>query len=456
MERPPPPLPRAVALTICLASAVALIGATIGKTEIIANAPGVVIPAGKAKIIQSPTTQAVDAVLVEDGQHVTAGQPLIRLDPISAYATRDKLSADLNASRLDVAGLAALSDQLHAPGQSLTFVPPDGVDPLRIEEERATIQARATDQQKKLANLKQQMAEKQAEVQEGENTMAKLKADLPMQAGVRDMYSRLFAQNLASRINLLNSRQRFMDTAHDLAIQTAHRDQATASFSALQHQYEGQEAAYEHEVLKDLTDARRKLAENEAAWRDAAHGVEETELKAPVSGTVQQLSIHSARGVAAAGDRLMVIVPDAQKLLVEAEIANRDIGFVKEGQSVQIKVSAFKFTRYGLVPGHIVSISRTSTADDLRTMETLNDPDMHHSNGKNGSAGSEEDLDGGEGSGYVARIALDTDRLTTEAGEMMLRPGMAVTAGIVTGKRRVISYIISPIERYAYDAGRER
>ncbi|NIE80038.1 HlyD family efflux transporter periplasmic adaptor subunit, partial [Asaia sp. As-1742] len=157
-----------------------------------------------------------------------------------------------------------------------------------------------------------------------------------------------------------------------------------------------------------------------------------------------------------AGDRLMVIVPDDGKLDVEAEITNRDIGFVSEGQKVQVKVAAFKFTRYGLIPGHVVSISRTSMADDLKTVDALNDPDGHGRAGKATGAGSETDLDGGEGSGYVARIALDRQNIETEAGMAQLRAGMAITAGIVTGKRRIISYILSPIEKYVHDAGRER
>lgn len=152
----------------------------------------------------------------------------------------------------------------------------------------------------------------------------------------------------------------------------------------------------------------------------------------------------------------MVIVPDNRMLNVEAEISNKDIGFVTEGQPVQVKVAAFKFTRYGLIPGHVVSISQTSTADDLKTVDTLNDPDGHGRAGRANAAGSEVDLDGGEGSGYVAQIMLDRQTIETEAGTARLRAGMAVTAGIVTGRRRVISYLLSPVQRYSQNAGRER
>jgi len=104
-----------------------------------------------------------------------------------------------------------------------------------------------------------------------------------------------------------------------------------------------------------------------------------------------------------------------------------------------------------------VSISRTSTADDIKSVEALNDVKIKgRETGKGSGAGSETDLDGGEGSGYVVRIVLNQQRIATEGGMTELRAGMAVTAEIVTGNRRVISYLLSPIQRYAQDAGKER
>ncbi|NIE81798.1 HlyD family type I secretion periplasmic adaptor subunit, partial [Asaia sp. As-1742] len=339
VERPAPPLPRAIALTICAACTVGLIWASIGEVEIVANAPGVIVPIGKAKIVQAVSTANIDVILVEDGQHVMAGQTLIRLDPVSAYASRDKSLTDLHASRLDVAGLSALSDKLAEPDLDLSFVAPTGSDPLSAREALAAIRARAADQARKLASLSAQIAEKRAEILEGQDTLAKLSADLPMLASVRDMYARLDKEHLASRLNVVQSLQHYTDTKNDLEIQSAHRDEAVAAVADLRHQYEAQHAVYAHDVLKDLAEARRKLAENEASYRAAAHEAADTDLRAPVSGIVQQLSVHSVRGVVTAGDRLMVIVPDDGKLDVEAEITNRDIGFVSEGQKVQVKVA---------------------------------------------------------------------------------------------------------------------
>ncbi|NVN11868.1 HlyD family type I secretion periplasmic adaptor subunit [Nguyenibacter vanlangensis] len=406
-------------------------------------------------LVQAVSTANLQQILVADGDHVVTGQPVLRLDAVSALAARDKQAADLAASRLAVAGLIALRDQMASPGHPLHFRPPIGVTLAQIEQEFASVSARSSEQEVKLASLTQQMAEKRVEAVEDAGTVDKLKAELPMLADVRNMYAKLYAQRLATKIDLLSSAQRFSDAAHDLAIQIAHRGEAVAELASLTKQYAAQQADYVRGVLQDLSEAQRTLGEDEASYRAAAHEANETVLRAPVTGTVQQLAVHSSHGVVTPGEKLMVIVPDDQHLVVEAMIANRDIGFVQVGQRVQVKVAAFKFTRYGLVPGRVVSVSRDAVDDT--TKDTQDDmPGRAGTPAAGMQSGSEPDLDGGEGSGYVARIALDHATLPVEGRTARLQSGMAVTAEILTGRRRIISYLLSPLNRSIQDAGRER
>ena len=150
---------------------------------------------------------------------------------------------------------------------------------------------------------------------------------------------------LASRIDLLGAEQKFSDAAHDLATQIEHGGEARANLASLTRQFQAQQADYAHAVQQDLADAEQKLSENEAQYRAAAHEADDMVLRAPVTGTVQQVSVHSEHGVVTPAERLMVVVPDARTLVVEAMVANRDIGFVHAGQAVKVKVAAFDFTR---------------------------------------------------------------------------------------------------------------
>ncbi|GAA4486740.1 HlyD family type I secretion periplasmic adaptor subunit [Gluconacetobacter asukensis] len=455
VETPAPPAPRAIAMAICGFCCVAIVWSILGRIDIVANAPGTIVPSGKVKLVQAVGTANLQQILVADGDHVLKGQPVLKLDAVSALAARDKQAADLAASRLAVAGLIALRDQIASPGHALHFSPPIGVTLAQIEQELASVSARSSGQEAKLASLTQQMAEKRVEAVEDAGAVDKLKAELPLLAGVRDMYAKLYAQRLGTTVDLLSSAQRFSDAAHDLAIQIAHRGEATTELASLTKQYAAQQADYVHSVLQDLSEAQRTLGEDEASYRAAAHEASETVLRAPVTGTVQQLAVHSSHGVVTPGEKLMVIVPDDQHLVVEAMIPNRDIGFVKVGQRVQVKVAAFKFTQYGLVPGSVVLVSRDAVDDTTKdTQDVLSGRAGTSAEGT--QSGSEPDLDGGEGSGYVARIALDRATLPVEGQTARLQPGMAVTAEILTGRRRIISYLLSPLNRSVQDAGRER
>jgi hemolysin D len=150
-------------------------------------------------------------------------------------------------------------------------------------------------------------------------------------------------------------------------------------------------------------------------------------------------------GVVTPAQQLLVVVPEDGSLVVEAMVPNRDVGFVHEGQEVEVKVETFTFTRYGLIHGRVVGLSRDAVTEDQRKSDR---PDERDRAGK--------DDDGTGSPAYVARVALDRTSLEVDGKEQQLGPGMAVTAEIKTGSRRILSYLLSPLRQYATDAGRER
>jgi hemolysin D len=173
-------------------------------------------------------------------------------------------------------------------------------------------------------------------------------------------------------------------------------------------------------------------------------------LAAPVDGTVQQLAVHTVGGVVTPAQQLMVIVPKGAGLEIEATLANRDVGFVSKGQEVEVKVEAFTFTRYGLLHGTVTSVSQDAVAPQDASSDTRNNrkDDADLSN-------NEEDRQSRQAA-YVAHVALAERGIQTEQGFTPLEPGMAVTAEIKTGQRRVISYLLSPLLRYKQEGLRER
>jgi len=449
VETPASPAARATALAISGFFVVALAWSIIGKVDIIASAPGSVIPAGRSKTIAPLEAGIVRAILVADGDHVAAGQRLITLDPTQTEAERDRLAADLRQARLDVAGLSTLRASL-ADGTALgRFAAPEGIAAAQAEVERANIMARADEQAQKLDSLLQQIAGKQSEAAENRAGVARLRASLPFVEQKRDMYRSLRTTELTPVPAWADAEQAAIEQQQQILVLSQHAGTVSAERAALLRDLAGQRATYAQGVLKDLSDAQQRVAELTAQLTGAVRRAEERTLHAPVSGTVQQLTVHTVGGVVTPAQALMTVVPDAPSVLIEAVVENKDVGFVHAGQDVEVKVETFTFTRYGLLHGHVVDVSRDAAPGQAGMARPPHDHDGTGSDGSDTSPAPQP-------SGYVAHVALDSDTLMVDGVAERLAPGMAVTAEIKTGQRSVISYLLSPLASHRSESFIER
>ena len=139
----------------------------------------------------------------------------------------------------------------------------------------------------------------------------------------------------------------------------------------------------------------------------------------------------------------MIIVPQNHSLTVEADLANRDVGFVHAGQPVEVKIEPFNFTRYGLLKGHVIGVSR-----DVVTPREQGD-----SSGRTASGAADSHT---PAPSYVARIALDQTDMLIDGRRETLQPGMNVTAEIKTGRRTIIDFLLSPLARHTRESLHER
>ena len=180
------------------------------------------------------------------------------------------------------------------------------------------------------------------------------------------------------------------------------------------------------EALDALTEGDR--LENDAR-QDAVRADSHSrllKLTAPVDGTVQQLTVHTIGGVVPAAQPLMLIVPQQDLVEVEAFIENKDVGFVREGQDVQVKVDAFDYTRYGTLPGKVTHVSHDAIEDEKKGLI------------------------------YSVKVLLGKSMLQVDGRPAALSPGMSVNVEIKTGTRHVIEYVLSPLMQEAHESLRER
>jgi hemolysin D len=446
VETPPSPVGRAIGLTIialfCLASA----WAAFGKIDIVASAPGKIIASGRTKVIQPFETGVVRAINVRDGAQVKAGDVLIELDPTMNLAERNHLQSDLLAAELDIARLRAALTDVDDPLPY--FNPPEEASPGLIAMQRQYLLHQTAEHRAKLAALDGQKAQKEAERATIAATVAKLEAIIPVIQQRVDIRSALFDQKLVSKLIYLETLQGLIEQQKELTVQKSRYDEAGAAVAAITQTRKQTVEEFRRTLSDDLVKAEAKAA---ALTQDVAKAEQRTRLQtltAPVDGVVQQLAIHTVGGVVTPAQALMVVVPVDSHLEIEAMVSNRDIGFVQPGQDVEIKVDTFNFTRYGLLHGKVLSISRDAITRDKPQ-------DKPNEKGAPGADNASSEPKGQELS-YAARVSLDHTQMQIDDNLVNLGLGMAVTVEIKTGERSVLSYILSPILRYKHDIFRER
>jgi hemolysin D len=205
---------------------------------------------------------------------------------------------------------------------------------------------------------------------------------------------------------------------------------------------------YRRSWLGELATAEAKAA---GLAQDVVKASEKSRLqmlRAPVDGTVQQLAVHTIGGVVTPAQALLEVVPLDSRLEIEAMVQNRDIGFVRAGQTAEIKVDTFNFTKYGLLHGTVLNVSADSIE---RSKPSIDAGDKAGCKGADSASEPQ-----GRELVYAAHVSLDRTSMDVDGKNVPLSPGMAVTVEIKTGAQRVITYLLSPVLRFTHDILHER
>ena len=444
VETPPSPASRIIGATIIAFFLVALLWASIGSVDVIAIAPGKIVPTGRTKFIQPLEAGVIRAIHVRDGQRVRAGDALIEIDPTINGAERDRLRQDYVLAKLDIARLRAAKVIAEGPGSA--FVPPAEASSEQIEMARVMLANQQQEIRARLSGVDEQIAQNEGNRRAVEQTLAKIKKAIPFLAERAKIRRDLARKGYSSKIDNLTTQQELSEQQNELLVQQSRLAEATSAVQALTQQRRQAEAEYQRTILASLAEAEQKAATYNEQLKQAEQKYRLQTLTAPVDGTVQQLAVHTEGGVVTSAQTLLAIVPADSSLEIEAMISNRDIGFVFAGQEVGIKVDTFNFTKYGLLHGRILSVSQDAIARNTLT-------DTSKSSSTDTGITSEPS---GQEYVFAARIALDQSTMNIDGKDVNLNPGMAITAEIKTNSRHVIDYLLSPLQARAHQALRER
>lgn len=425
MESPPHPAPRIVAITISALLAATLSWAALSEVDTYATAPGKVIPKGRVQVIQAEETSRVSAIYVKDGQHVQMGDPLIDLDNTETDADTKRIKSDLMSAQVEAARSRALLDAVDHGGlpilEPIAMLSPG----MRITEERV-LNGTISDVRSNQAKLRADIAQARASKAQVAEEILKIEKTLPIEERKEEDYAQLIKRGFVGKHDYYNEQQAVIQQRQDLSEQRAKASELVAAQSSAEEKLASYSSSQRRGWLDALHESELKVGELTQELVKAERRGAVRHLTAPMSGTVEQLAVHTVGGVVTSAQAVLNLVPDAGGIEVEAIVNNRDVGFVKPGQEAEVKVETFPYARFGLLHGTVTQI-----ADDARQDEKL-------------------------GLIFAAQVDLQSEDMYISGRRVRLKPGMAVTVEIRTGRQRVLSFLMSPLIQNVRESFHER
>lgn len=394
-----------IARLLILIILIALAWAVFGRMDIVVSGTGKVIPSEYTKTIAAVDTAKVIAVYVKEGQLVHQGDILIELDSAATQAELDKALGELAEYALQLERNLSMLDAIEQKKEP-TLPSIEEMDKrYNLVLEPAKWQAA---QQHVLGQYKDYAAKTKQLGQEIKNN----EQSLPLVAQQAANYRKLLATNDVARNDYLQREQARVELAGRLETAKSQLESMTTEIQRTAHE--------------EIAQARRGVASSRQDVERYAAIMSLYTLRAPIDGTIQQLTAHTIGGVASAAQPLMLIVPTNGPVEVEAFIENKDKGFVHVGQPVAVKVDAYQYTKYGTLDGEVIFVSEDAIEDEKLGLI------------------------------YAVRIQLNETTLTVDNKQKSVTPGMSITAEIKTGDRRIIEYVLSPLLTHVNEALDER
>jgi len=379
--------------------------------------PGSLVVQSNVKQIQHPTGGVVAEIKAQNGARVEAGDLLVRLDATQAKANLQVVTKQLDEMRARMARLTAERDgkpQIEFPAELLSRATEDDVVSLLASEEQL-FTARATTRQSQkdlltsqIAQLTQQISGLDAQVESKAKELELIQGEL---AGVQDLYDKRLVP--LTRLTSLQRDAARLDGERGQLVSSIAETKGKIDSSKLQIVRIDQD--FRAEVVKDLNEAQGKEAELVERGIAARDQLDRIEIRAPTSGTVNQLAIHTIGGVIKAGETIMQIVPDTDDLQIEAQVDPKDIDHVRTGQTAFVKLTAFNQRTTPQLKGSVTYVS-ADTGHDQQSNKSF----------------------------YTVRIVLPEEERRRLSGQQLV-PGMPSEVSMQTGSRTMLSYLFEPI-----------
>jgi hemolysin D len=419
------PLPRSLRITLHLLVAAMIcfiLWASFSQMEKIVLAHGRLVNPQQNIVVQPLENSIVQSVDVKVGQVVRKGQRLAALDPTFTQADETQLRQRLASLDTQVMRVEA---ELGGKGGGATGTGADSVLQNALSAERqANFEAQRT-------RLNENVLRLRASIDTNQRDQVVLRERVKALAEIEAMQQRLIEANFGARMQLLEARDRRLEVERQVTMATNRDLELARELRAAEAERDAFGKGWRQKSLEDLLAVTRERDSVREQLTKADKMRQLVMLTAPVDAVVLEIAKVSSGSVARATEAVFTLVPLNAVLEAEVEIDSLDIGTLKTGDLVHLKLDAFPFQKHGMLEGKLRTVSRDAFKRD------------------NVAAGQ------GTDAYYSARVSFDGNTLRKLPPGVQLLPGMTVTAEIVVGKRSVISYLIWPLTKALDESMRE-
>lgn len=397
----------------------AMLWAGTAKLDRVTRGEGRVISAERNSLVQHYEGGIITQVLVEEGQRITQGDVLMRIENSFAEAERAASDVALKAEKLKrwrLLAEAAGVDELDVA--SLGFVAPLE----QIEEQVQLFGRRRATQSETLSVLEDQISQKSYELSERRTRLENKRRERALMAERLDSLRDLSREGAVARNELLQNETQYQQIISLIADLEHQVLQTESSMDEMESRRREAEASFRSEAQRALTETNFEIEKLEETIGALTEREMRFDVVAPTTGTINKLFVSTVNGVVKPGQTLAEIVPEDAPIAVEARIAPRDRGKVRPGLKSLVKVSAYDFTRYGGLPGRVVEVSPDALQDETGAIY------------------------------FRIRIEADSDSL---GGDAIVVPGMVAEVDIISGQQTILDYLLRPVREMGAKALRE-
>ncbi|MBF2717253.1 HlyD family type I secretion periplasmic adaptor subunit [Agrobacterium vitis] len=456
LETPPSPVRMALIVIITALFAVAITWAAVGKIDIVATAQGKIEPTLKVKIVQPLATGKVSDVLVQNGDHVSKDQVLVRLDDSSAASQYDDLSEQLAASKAEVARRSAAIETISSRNWPLggtthiTVGWPDGISVALQHREQSVLDSDMEQLAAQLSLIDSQIDQKTIDSNAFAATVAAQESLVSTLKKLTFMRETLSQNNAMSTADWLNALQEEEKEQVSLQSDINEKLDADANIAVLKRQAVSTTQSFIADYAQKLEAADEQVQELTQQVREAKAQLDDMTLRSPVDGTIEASTLTSIGQVLTSGSEVLRVVPEGSHLDIQAYITNDEIGFVQVGQAATIKVTAFPYTQYGTISGTVLQVGKDAVSAS-QAQADLADSSYTMTTTASGSTSQSADT-----LVFPVIVQLDKNFIGTAERSAYVSPGMSVSVDINTGDRTILDYLFAPLVDVTSSALHER